>query len=111
MIRCSVIVPTCHRPHFLAVCLERLAPGRQTLAARDYEVVRAMFHKFPYQGYLDGDTARKMLGLNKGADHILGLEDGKSRYLRSCASLAKAFSLASTSDYARGIGDEVACLW
>ncbi len=75
---------------------------------RDYEVVRAMFHKFPYQGYLEGDTAQKMLGLNKGADHILGLEDGKSRYLRSCASLAKAFSLASTSDYARGIGDEVA---
>jgi type I restriction enzyme R subunit len=75
---------------------------------RDYEVVRAMFHKFPYQGYLEGDTAQKMLGLNKGADHILGLEDGKARYLRSCASLAKAFSLASTSDYARGIGDEVA---
>jgi type I restriction enzyme R subunit len=28
--------------------------------------------------------------------------------LRSCASLARAFSLASTSDYARAIGDEVA---
>jgi type I restriction enzyme, R subunit len=75
---------------------------------RDYEVVRAMFHTFPYQGYLDGDTSRKMIGLNKGADHILGLENGKSRYLRACASLAKAFSLASTSDYAHGIGDEVA---
>ena len=75
---------------------------------RDYEVVRAMFHKFPYQAYLEGNTAQKMAGLNKGADHILGLEDGKTRYLRSCASLAKAFSLASTSDYARGIADEVA---
>jgi type I restriction enzyme R subunit len=75
---------------------------------RDYEIVRAMFHKFPYQGYLEGDTPKKMLGLNKAADHILGLEDGKSRYLRSCASLAKAFALASTSDYARGIADEVA---
>jgi type I restriction enzyme R subunit len=75
---------------------------------RDYEIVRAMFHKLPYQAYLEGDTPQKMTGLNKGADHILGLEDGKSRYLRSCASLAKAFSLASTSDYARGIADEVA---
>ena len=36
---CSVIVPTCHRPDFLAFCLERLAPGRQTLAACHYEVV------------------------------------------------------------------------
>jgi type I restriction enzyme R subunit len=67
-----------------------------------------MFHKFPYQGFLEGDTAQKMAGLNKGADHILGLEDGKSRFLRACASLASAFSLASTSDYARGIADEVA---
>lgn len=75
---------------------------------RDYEVMRAMFHGFPYQGYIDGDTSKKMLGLTKGADHILGLEDGKSRYLRAGSSLAKAFSLASTSDYARGISDEVA---
>ncbi len=75
---------------------------------RDYEVVRGMFHAFPYQAYLEGDTAQKMLGLVKGADHVLGLEDGKSRYLRAAASLGKAFSLASTSDYARGISDEVA---
>jgi type I restriction enzyme R subunit len=75
---------------------------------RDYEVVRGMFHGFPYQAYLDGDTAQKMLGLTKAADQVLGLEDGKKRYLRACASLAKAYSLASTSDYARGIGDEVA---
>jgi type I restriction enzyme R subunit len=67
-----------------------------------------MFNGFPYQAYLEGDTAQKMLGLTKGADHVLGLGDGKKRYLRACASLAKAFSLASTSDYARGIGDEVA---
>ncbi|HEY1976384.1 MAG TPA: type I restriction endonuclease subunit R [Candidatus Baltobacteraceae bacterium] len=75
---------------------------------RDYEVVRGMFHGFPYQAYIDADTAQKMLGLTNGADHILGLDDGKKRYLRACASLAKAFSLASTADYARGIADEVA---
>jgi type I restriction enzyme R subunit len=75
---------------------------------RDYEIVRGMFHGFPYQAYLDGDTPQKMLGLTKGADHVLGLDDGKKRYVRACASLATAFSLASTSDYARGIADEVA---
>lgn len=75
---------------------------------RDYEVVRGMFHGFPYQAYLEGDTAQKMLGLTNGSDHILGLDNGKSRYLRACASLGKAFSLASTSDYARGISDEAA---
>lgn len=75
---------------------------------RDYEIVRAMFHSFPYQAYLEGDTAAKMRGLNDATDHILGLEEGKTRYLRAAASLAKAYSLASTSDYARGISDEVA---
>ena len=75
---------------------------------RDYEVVRSMFHGFGYQVYLDGDTAKKIEGLNLAVDHILGLEDGKSRYLRACASLGKAFSLASTTDYARAVSDEIA---
>ncbi|MBI3881251.1 MAG: glycosyltransferase [Verrucomicrobia bacterium] len=35
----SVIIPTCHRNDALAACLERLAPGRQTLAADRYEVI------------------------------------------------------------------------
>ncbi len=91
---------------------EPVLPEQDAVAVlqRDYEIVRGMFHGFPYQGYLEGDTARKMLGLNKAADHILrpDVEDGKTRFLRACSSLAKAFSLASTSDFARGIGDEVA---
>jgi len=78
------------------------------LLQRDYEIVRAMFHGFPYQMYLAGDTGQKMLGLNKAADHILGLDDGKSRYLHACASLAKSNALASTTDYAHAIEDEVA---
>ena len=75
---------------------------------RDYEVVRSMFHGFPYQVYLEGDTAKKIEGLNLAVDHVLGLEDGKSRYLRACASLNKAFSIASTTDFARAINDEIA---
>lgn len=35
----SVIVPTCDRPETLALCLQRLAPGRQSLAAERYEVI------------------------------------------------------------------------
>ena len=75
---------------------------------RDYEVVRAMFHGFPYQVYLEGNTSKKIEGLNLAVDHVLGLENGKSRYLRACASLGKAFSLASTTDYARAVSDEIA---
>jgi type I restriction enzyme R subunit len=83
--------------------VEEAAPVLQ----RDYEVVRGMFYKFPYQAYLVGDDASKLVGLNKGADHILGLKDGKPRFLQACASLSKSYSLASTSDYAHAISDEV----
>lgn len=38
-VRFSVIIPTCERREMLAACLERLAPGAQTLAAVDYEVI------------------------------------------------------------------------
>ena len=49
-----------------------------------------------------------MAGLNKGADFILGIDDGKNRYLLGCQRLSAAYSLASTSDFARAVGDEVA---
>jgi GT2 family glycosyltransferase len=35
----SIIIPTYHRNDLLAVCLDRLAPGAQTLAAEQYEVI------------------------------------------------------------------------
>lgn len=35
----SVVVPTCHRNEVLRLCLDRLAPGSQTLAADRYEVI------------------------------------------------------------------------
>ena len=37
--RISVIVPTCNRNDALALCLDALAPGTQTLSASDYEVI------------------------------------------------------------------------
>lgn len=38
-IQISVVIPTCHRNDLLALCLERLAPGTQTLPADRYEVI------------------------------------------------------------------------
>lgn len=37
--RFSVVIPTCNRPAGLRACLARLAPGAQTLANADYEVI------------------------------------------------------------------------
>jgi GT2 family glycosyltransferase len=35
----SVVIPTCHRPDELKLCLQQLAPGKQTLDFSSYEVV------------------------------------------------------------------------
>lgn len=35
----SVVIPTCHRNDLLAKCLDRLAPGVQTLPPQQYEVI------------------------------------------------------------------------
>lgn len=80
---CSVIVPTCHRPDFLAVCLERLAPGRQTLAACHYEVVvtddsrnsasRQMVHeRFPWARWAAGPRRGPAANRNQGAREARG---------------------------------------
>ena len=39
MIKFSVVIPTYHRNDLLAKCLDRLAPGVQTLSADQYEVI------------------------------------------------------------------------
>jgi type I restriction enzyme R subunit len=74
---------------------------------KEYEIVRDMYHGFPYQQYIEGNAEKKLLGLNKAADFILGPPDGRSRYLLACARLSTANTLASSSDYAKFIDDEV----
>ena len=52
--RFSVVIPTYRRNDSLALCLERLADGAQTLPAREYEVIVA-------DDAPDGENARRMV--------------------------------------------------
>lgn len=68
------------------------------------DVVRGMFHGFDYSEY--GTNALQLL---PGAmNHILGLEDGKKRYLDVMAIIRKAFTLCSTMDEASDLKKEIA---
>jgi type I restriction enzyme R subunit len=71
------------------------------------EVVRDMYHGFAYAHLLTVSPAEKIAGLLKAADFILGLEDGKERYLANTSALMRAFALASTSDYGLSIRDDI----
>ncbi|WP_013320837.1 type I restriction endonuclease subunit R [Gloeothece verrucosa] len=79
----------------LAVCFEK------------YEIVKAMYHGFNYQPFFTGTPAQRLNTIPAALDHILGIEDGKERYVKGVTELSKAFALVSSTDEAIAIRDEV----
>lgn len=72
------------------------------------EVVEQIFYGFDYKQYFTTDTAGKLSCILKAEDFILGLEDGKKRYVNEVTALGKAFALAIPQDEAMDVKDEVA---
>jgi GT2 family glycosyltransferase/acetyltransferase-like isoleucine patch superfamily enzyme len=78
----SVVIPTCRRPELLARCLDRLAPGRQTLAAERYEVLvtddggptveRLLAEKYPWASWGQGPRRGPAANRNAGAARARG---------------------------------------
>jgi GT2 family glycosyltransferase len=78
----SVVVPTCHRPDLLSRCLERLAPGTQTLPADQYEVLvtddgvetaeRLLAERFPWAKWGAGPRRGPAANRNAGAKRAAG---------------------------------------
>lgn len=86
-----------------------------------FEIVRAMFHGHDYSGAIAGEPRARLAALADAIDWILrwqereaanveSAEDKKRaqrRYPDAVLELTKAYALASASDYARTIRDEV----
>ncbi|MFH1244209.1 MAG: type I restriction endonuclease subunit R [bacterium] len=72
-----------------------------------YEVVKDMYHGYDYGRYLSGTPGERTQTISGATDFILGLDDGKIRYLKAVSELSKAFSLAVPHDRAIEIRDEV----
>jgi type I restriction enzyme R subunit len=88
------------------------APGIPVEAAlsvlvEKVEVVRAMFFGFDTSGFFGGEADKRLAALTGGANHILGLKDGKKRYLDAMAALNKAAGIAIHLEGARGLIAEV----
>ena len=84
--------PTLQAEEALAILLEKL------------DVVRGMFHGFDYSDYQT--KAHQILVL--AANHILGVKDGKKRFLDAMAAITRAFSLCGTLDEAEPLRKEIA---
>jgi type I restriction enzyme R subunit len=71
------------------------------------EVVSNMYHGFAYESYFDADTSKKLSLILEAEEHILGLEDGKKRYINEVTALSKAFAIAVPHEQAMDAKDEV----
>ena len=71
------------------------------------EVVSQMFHGFAYEEYFGADTGKKLSLILAAEEHILGLENGKKRYINEVTALSQAFSIAIPHEQAMDVKDEV----
>lgn len=69
--------------------------------------ISAMYHGFPYQDYFDANTSKKLSIILAAEDHILGLENGKKRYIDEVTALSQAFAIAKPHDQAMDAKDEI----
>ncbi len=72
------------------------------------EVVSAMYHGFAYEDYFTADTRQKLSIILAAEDHILGLKDGKKRYINEVTALSQTFAIAIPHEQAMEAKDEVA---
>ena len=68
------------------------------------DIVRGIYHGFDYSEFLT--KAHTLLA--PAANHVLGIDDGKKRYLDQVLGLSKAFSLCATLDEAKACREEIA---
>lgn len=72
------------------------------------EVVQQLYHGFDYKPYFTADTSKKLSLILAAEEHILGLDDGKKRYVNEVTALSQAFAIAIPHDEAMDVKDEVA---
>ena len=72
------------------------------------EVVANMYHGFAYKDYFAADTSKKLSLILAAEEHILGIEDGKKRYINEVTMLSQTFAIAIPHEQAMDVKDEVA---
>jgi type I restriction enzyme R subunit len=58
------------------------------------EVVRCILHDFDYSAFFSSEVRNKLSLILQAEEFILGVEDGKNRYIREVSLLGQAYALA-----------------
>ena len=89
--------------------------GNQTFNQREavavmiekYEIVSQMMDGFDYKKYFSLGTREKMVLILEAQEYVLGLDDGKNRFVKQVVALSKSFALSVPSPEAMAIKNEV----
>ncbi len=71
------------------------------------EVIAALYHGFDYAHYFEAGTAQKLSLILAAEEHILGLGEGRKRYINAVTALSQAFAIAIPHEQAMDVKDEV----
>ena len=63
---------------------------------------------FAYEDFFEADTGKKLSIILSAEEHILGLDNGKKRYINEVNALSQVFSIAIPHEQAMDVKDEVA---
>jgi type I restriction enzyme R subunit len=74
---------------------------------RRYEICKGLFHGFDWSKFFTGTATEKIGVLPLAQEHILGLDDGKKRYLEAVRGLSLSFALAIPDARALAVRDDV----
>ncbi len=72
------------------------------------EVVRQMFHRFDYKRFFRAGTSERLSIILQSEEFILGLEQGKDRFVKESTALSQLFALAVPNEDALTLTDEIA---
>ena len=78
------------------------------IVAEEPEAYYANSFKFNYQRFFKVEPKEKLSIILQAEEHILGLQDGKSRFVREVTLLSQAFALSIPHERAMEIKDDVA---
>ena len=84
------------------------AKTQKDIVAEEPEAYYANSFKFNYKRFFNVEAKEKMSIILQSEEHILGLEDGKARFIREVTLLSQAFALSIPHPRAMEIKDDIA---
>lgn len=84
------------------------AKTQNDIVAEEPEAYYANSFKFNYKRFFNAEAKEKMSIILQSEEHILGLDDGKTRFIREVTLLSQAFALSIPHERAMEIKDDIA---